>query len=512
MAKILLEMKNITKTFPGVKALDNVNLQVEEGEIHALVGENGAGKSTLMNVLSGIYPYGTYEGDIIYDGEVCNFNTIKDSEEKGIVIIHQELALVPYMTIGENMFLGNERGKKGAIDWNETYAEADKYLKMVGLSESSRTLVKELGTGKQQMVEIAKALAKHAKLLILDEPTSSLNESDSKALLDLMLKFKKEGMTSIIISHKLNEVAYVADKITVVRDGSTIETLDKHTTEISEDRIIKGMVGRELTDRFPKRHDVKIGDINMEVDNWTVYHPLYPERKVVDNVSLNVRKGEVVGIYGLMGAGRTELAMSVFGHAYGTGISGTLKLDGKEVHLKNIKDAIKHKIAYVTEDRKGNGLVLSNSIKINTTLANLDSISPNKIVDPDKEYQVAVEYKEKLKTKTPSVEQKVGNLSGGNQQKVLLAKWMFADPDVLILDEPTRGIDVGAKYEIYCIINDLVAAGKSVIMISSELPEVLGMSDRIYIMNEGRFVGELNAEEATQELIMSNILKSGEGA
>ena len=420
-----------------------------------------------MNVLSGIYPYGTYEGDIIYDGEVCNFNTIKDSEEKGIVIIHQELALVPYMTIGENMFLGNERGKKGAIDWNETYAEADKYLKMVGLSESSRTLVKELGTGKQQMVEIAKALAKHAKLLILDEPTSSLNESDSKALLDLMLKFKKEGMTSIIISHKLNEVAYVADKITVVRDGSTIETLDKHTTEISEDRIIKGMVGRELTDRFPKRHDVKIGDINMEVDNWTVYHPLYPERKVVDNVSLNVRKGEVVGIYGLMGAGRTELAMSVFGHAYGTGISGTLKLDGKEVHLKNIKDAIKHKIAYVTEDRKGNGLVLSNSIKINTTLANLDSISPNKIVDPDKEYQVAVEYKEKLKTKTPSVEQKVGNLSGGNQQKVLLAKWMFADPDVLILDEPTRGIDVGAKYEIYCIINDLVAAGKSVIMISS---------------------------------------------
>ena len=512
MAKILLEMKNITKTFPGVKALDNVNLQVEEGEIHALVGENGAGKSTLMNVLSGIYPYGTYEGDIIYDGEVCNFNTIKDSEEKGIVIIHQELALVPYMTIGENMFLGNERGKKGAIDWNETYAEADKYLKMVGLSESSRTLVKELGTGKQQMVEIAKALAKHAKLLILDEPTSSLNESDSKALLDLMLKFKKEGMTSIIISHKLNEVAYVADKITVVRDGSTIETLDKHTTEISEDRIIKGMVGRELTDRFPKRHDVKIGDINMEVDNWTVYHPLYPERKVVDNVSLNVRKGEVVGIYGLMGAGRTELAMSVFGHAYGTGISGTLKLDGKEVHLKNIKDAIKHKIAYVTEDRKGNGLVLSNSIKINTTLANLDSISPNKIVDPDKEYQVAVEYKEKLKTKTPSVEQKVGNLSGGNQQKVLLAKWMFADPDVLILDEPTRSIDVGAKYEIYCIINDLVAAGKSVIMISSELPEVLGMSDRIYIMNEGRFVGELNAEEATQELIMSNILKSGEGA
>ena len=512
MAKVLLEMKNITKTFPGVKALDNVNLKVEEGEIHALVGENGAGKSTLMNVLSGIYPYGTYEGDIIYNGEICKFHKIKDSEEKGIVIIHQELALVPYMSIGENMFLGNEQGKKNAIDWDKTYAEADKYLKMVGLSESSKTLIKEIGTGKQQLVEIAKALAKHAKLLILDEPTSSLNETDSKALLDLMLEFKKQGMTMIIITHKLNEVAYVADKITVIRDGSTIETMDKKTTEISEDRIIQGMVGREITDRVPKRHDVKIGDINMEVDNWTVYHPLYPERKVVDDVSINVRKGEVVGIYGLMGAGRTELAMSIFGQSYGTGITGTLKLNGKEVTLKNPQEAIKNKIAYVTEDRKGNGLVLSNPIKINTTLANLDSISKHKVIDKDKEYQVAEKYRQMLKTKCPSVEQNVGNLSGGNQQKVLLAKWMFTEPDVLILDEPTRGIEVGAKYVIYCIINDLVAAGKSVIMISSELPEVLGMSDRIYIMNAAKIVGELKAEEASQEIIMASILKSGKGA
>ena len=511
MAKVLLEMKNITKTFPGVKALDNVNLKVEEGEIHALVGENGAGKSTLMNVLSGIYPYGTYEGDIVYNGEICKFNKIKDSEEKGIVIIHQELALVPEMSIGENMFLGNEQGKKNAIDWDKTYAEADKYLKMVGLAESSKVLVKEIGTGKQQLVEIAKALAKQAKLLILDEPTSSLNETDSRALLDLMLEFKKQGMTMIIITHKLNEVAYVADKITVVRDGSTIETLDKHTTEISEDRIIQGMVGRELTNRFPKREGVMIGDINMEVDNWTVYHPLYPERKVVDNVSINVRKGEVVGIYGLMGAGRTELAMSIFGQSYGTGITGTLKLNGKEITLKTPKDAIKNKLAYVTEDRKGNGLVLSNPIKINTTLANLDSISNHKVIDKDKEYQVAEEYRQKLRTKCPSVEQNVGNLSGGNQQKVLLAKWMFTEPDVLILDEPTRGIDVGAKYEIYCIINDLVAAGKSVIMISSELPEVLGMSDRIYIMNAAKIVGELQAEDASQEIIMANILKSGKG-
>jgi len=508
LANVILEMKNITKTFPGVKALDNVNLKVEEGEIHALVGENGAGKSTLMNVLSGIYPYGTYEGDIIYDGEICKFNKIKDSEEKGIVIIHQELALIPYMTIGENMFLGNERGPSYALDWNETYGKADELLKTVGLKESSKTLVKDIGTGKQQLVEIAKALAKKVRLLILDEPTSSLNETDSKALLDLLLQFKKEGMTSIIISHKLNEVSYVADKITVIRDGATIETLDKKTDDISEDRIIKGMVGRDLTDRFPKRKDVEIGEVLMEVKDWNVYHPLYTERKVVDNVSINVKRGEVVGISGLMGAGRTELAMSIFGKSYGTNISGQLFINGKEVHLKNVSDAIKNKLAYVTEDRKGNGLILSNAIKINTTMANLDAVSKNTVIDTDKEYAVAVEYKDKLKTKCPTVEQLVGNLSGGNQQKVLLAKWMFANPDVLILDEPTRGIDVGAKYEIYCIINQLAAEGKSVIMISSELPEVLGMCDRIYVMNEGRIVGELDREEASQEVIMSHILKS----
>ena len=513
MAKIILEMKNITKTFPGVKALDNVNLKVEEGEIHALVGENGAGKSTLMNVLSGIYPYGTYEGDIIYNGEVCKFNTIKDSEGKGIVIIHQELALVPEMSIGENMYLGNERGRKAAIDWNTTYAEADKYLKMVGLTESSKVHVKEIGTGKQQLVEIAKALAKNAKLLILDEPTSSLNEEDSRALLDLMLGFKKQGMTMIIITHKLNEVSYVADKITVVRDGSTIETIDNAGHDIDEDRIIKGMVGREITNRFPPREGVKIGDVNLEVSGWTVQHPLYPERLVVNDASMYVRKGEVVGIYGLMGAGRTELAMSIFGQSYGNLKSGTLKLNGQEVRLKKNSpiDAIRHKIAYVTEDRKGNGLILSQSIKVNTSLANLDSIASGTVIDKDKEYQVAEEYREKLKTKTPSVEQLVGNLSGGNQQKVLLAKWMFAEPEVLILDEPTRGIDVGAKYEIYCIINDLAAAGKSVIVISSELPEVIGMSDRIYIMNASRIVGEMPASEATQENIMAVILQSGRG-
>lgn len=512
MAEYILEMNGITKTFPGVKALDNVNLKVKKGEIHALVGENGAGKSTLMNVLSGIYPYGSYEGDIVYDGEICKFKEIKDSEKKGIVIIHQELALVPYMTIAENMFLGNEQGKKMAIDWTKTYGRAEELMKKVGLKEDPHTLIKDIGVGKQQLVEIAKALAKDVKLLILDEPTASLNESDSQALLELMLEFKKQGMTSIIISHKLNEISYVADKITVIRDGSTIETMDKEVDDFSENRIIRGMVGRELSNRFPARENVKIGEICMEVDHWTVHHPMTPAKKVVDDVSFYVRRGEVVGISGLMGAGRTELAMSLFGHSYGTGISGTIKMNGKKVHLKNVRQAIDHKLAYVTEDRKGNGLILSNPIYTNTSLAKMDKVSRYGVIDKLKEVQIAEDYRQKLHTKAPSVYQNVGNLSGGNQQKVLLAKWMLTDPDVLILDEPTRGIDVGAKYEIYCIINDLVAAGKSVIIISSELPEVLGMSDRIYVMNEGKMVGEVDGKEATQEIIMSYIMKSGKGA
>lgn len=511
MAKIILEMKDITKTFPGVKALSHVNLEVDKGDIHALVGENGAGKSTLMNVLSGIYPYGTYEGEIIYEGELCQFKEINDSENKGIVIIHQELALVPHMSIGENMFLGNERRGKLGINWEETYSKADELLKVVGLKESSRTLIKDIGVGKQQLVEIAKALAKDVKLLILDEPTASLNESDSKALLDMLLSLKKQGVTSIIISHKLNEVSYVSDKITVIRDGQIIETIDKREMEISEERIIKGMVGREITNRFPKREKQELGEVGLEVKDWTVHHPIYSERKVVDHVSMYVRKGEVVGISGLMGAGRTELAMSLFGRSYGSDISGILVINGKEVELKNVQQAIEHKLAYVTEDRKGNGLILSNPIVVNTTMAKMDKVSKYCIIDKDKEMQAANEYKLKLKIKCPSVMQDVGNLSGGNQQKVLLSKWMFADPDVLILDEPTRGIDVGAKYEIYCIINDLVAAGKSVIMISSELAEILGICDRIYVMNEGKMVGEVSGEEATQETVMTQILKSGRG-
>lgn len=515
MAKVLLEMKEITKEFPGVKALDRVNLKVNEGEIHALCGENGAGKSTLMNILSGIYPFGSYEGEIHYDGKLCHFSNINDSEKLGIVIIHQELALIPYMTIGENMYLGNERGRKLAIDWNRTYGEADRYLKKVGLMESSRTRIKDIGAGKQQLVEIAKALAKNARLLILDEPTSSLNEEDSQALLELMLEFKAQGMTMIIISHKIGELAYVADKITILRDGSTIETLDNRalTGQIPEERIIRGMVGREITDRFPGRSRKVERTCALEVTHWSVNHPIYTERKVVDDVSLKVYKGEVVGIAGLMGAGRTELAMSIFGRSYGRNISGTLKIEGKEVVLSSVKDAIRHRLAYVTEDRKLNGLILKNSIQMNTTLANLAAVSEKTTgrIDRDREYQVASDYVERLQTKCRSVGQHVGNLSGGNMQKVLLAKWMFADPNILILDEPTRGIDVGAKYEIYCIINELVSMGKSVLMISSELPEILGMSDRIYIMNEGRMVGELTRQEASQEAIMGLILKAGKG-
>ena len=501
-------MRNITKEFPGVKALDQVNIVVEENEIHALCGENGAGKSTLMKVLSGIHPYGTYTGDIIYQGEECRFRTIKDSEHKGIVIIHQELALVPYLSIAENMFLGNERLKhSGIIDWDMTNAECAKYLKMVGLHENPRTLIKDIGVGKQQLVEIAKALAKNVKLLILDEPTSSLNEQDAKNLLDMLIRFKTQGITSILISHKLNEISYCSDKITIIRDGKTIETLVKGIDEISEPRIIKGMVGREMTNRFPQREH-HVGDVSLEIKNWNVYHPLFTERKVVDNVSITLRKGEVVGIAGLIGAGRTELCMSVFGHAYGHNVSGELYLDGKEIYLRDIPTAIEHGIMYVTEDRKGDGLIISDTIKHNISLARPAFISEHGIIDQDLETIKAKDYSEELRVKTPTVEQLVGNLSGGNQQKVLLAKSLFAEPDILMLDEPTRGVDVGAKYEIYEIINKMVSDGKSVLMVSSELPELLGMADRIYVMNEGHLVAEVqNDGNVTQEQIMGYILR-----
>ncbi len=502
----ILEMRNITKTFPGVKALDNVNLVVQEGEIQALVGENGAGKSTLMKVLSGVYPHGSYSGEIYFQGQECRFHDITDSEKLGIVIIHQELALIPTLSIAENLFLGHERAARGLINWNEVMAMSQELLKKVGLHESPTTLVDDIGVGKQQLVEIAKALAKKVKLLILDEPTASLNESDSEALLKLLLQFKAQGISSILISHKLNEVAKVADSITVLRDGATIETIDCHKDRITEERIIRGMVGRDLTHRFPPR-TANIGETIFEVRDWTAYHPLHSERKVVDNVNFHVGKGEVVGIAGLMGSGRTELAMSIFGRSYGTRISGTVYKHGQAVDMSTISKAIANGVVYATEDRKTFGLVLIEDVKNNTTLANLKAVAKNAVINQPKELNVANEYRDNLNIKCSSVLQKTINLSGGNQQKVVLSKWLFANPEILILDEPTRGIDVGAKYEIYTIINRLASEGKGIVVVSSELPEILGLCDRIYVMSEGKIIAEMPAAAASQEAIMTSIMQ-----
>jgi putative multiple sugar transport system ATP-binding protein len=510
MSKLILEMKNITKTFSSIKALDNVNLKVRSGEIHALVGENGAGKSTLMNVLSGIYPYGTYSGDIIFNSALCQFKEIKESEKLGIVIIHQELALIPYLSISENVFLGNEQAKTGVIDWNETTTKTKELLKLVGLNESPNALITNIGVGKQQLVEIARALAKDVKLLILDEPTAALNDEESNKLLELLMSLKKKGITSILISHKLNEISRVADRITVIRDGQSIETLEKGIDEITEDRIIKGMVGRDMLHRFPHR-EPKIGEIVMEVNDWNVDHPQH-DRKVINNVNIKLRSGEIIGLAGLMGAGRTELAMSIFGKSYGKKITGTVKLKGKPVDLSNVSKAIDSGIAYVTEDRKNYGLVLIDNIKNNITMANLKKISKNSVIGEHSENIVAEDFRKKFNIKSSSVLQKTGNLSGGNQQKVILSKWIFTDPEILILDEPTRGIDVGAKYEIYTIINQLADAGKSIIVISSEMPELLGLCDRIYVVNEGEIAGELSRSEATQESIMRCIMSHTKGA
>ena len=510
MSDYILEMNHITKEFSGVKALDDVNLKVKRGEIHALCGENGAGKSTLMNVLSGIYPFGTYTGDIMYNGELVKNHNIKDSEKKGIVIIHQELALSPYLSIAENVFMGNEQtSMRGVINWTATRSRAKEMLEKVGLGdENLEAPVNSLGVGKQQLIEIAKALAKKVDLLILDEPTAALNDEESAQLLEIMLKLKEQGITCIIISHKLNEISYVADSITVIRDGHTIETLIKGVDEFTEDRIIKGMVGRELTNRYPERTDCPIGDVVLEVKNWNVFNPEDASRQMLKNINIKVRAGEVVGLAGLMGAGRTEFAMSLFGREYGQKISGEVYMHGKQVKISSVKDAIENKIAYTSEDRKTYGLILINDIKWNMTLAALRGFfSKNGVVDSNNEILAAEKYKERINIKANSINQTVGSLSGGNQQKVVLAKWMLTEPDVLILDEPTRGIDVGAKYEIYCAINDLAKAGKAVIVISSEMPEIIGTCDRTYVLNEGRIAGELSKDELSQEKIMKCIMQ-----
>lgn len=501
MSDYILEMKSITKEFPGVKALTDVSFKVKRGEIHCLIGENGAGKSTLMKVLSGVYPHGTYSGDIVYDGNVQAFAKISDSVKTGIVIIYQELALFPDLTVYENIFAGNEVKRGAVVDWNRTIVEAQRMLHKVGLNVNPNMLIKELGVGKQQLVEIAKALSKDVKLLILDEPTAALNENDSENLLNLLFELKEQGITCIMISHKLKEVIAIADKATVLRDGRTICTLDAAKGEITENMIIKNMVGREIEDIYPKRTNKKFGDPIIEIRNWSAYD-VQLGRDVVKKVNMHVKKGEIVGIAGLMGSGRTELALSIFGNPKSYKLQGDLVVDGKQRSFHHTSDAIEAGIAYVTEDRKGDGLFLIQDIKSNVTVANLHAIARGGIINTNEEVKVANEYKRSMNVKAPSIEQIVGNLSGGNQQKVSLGKWLFVGPKLLILDEPTRGIDVGAKFEIYTIMNKLIEEGMSIIMISSELGEVLGMSDRIYVMAEGSIKGELPIEQADQEKIM----------
>jgi len=502
MSEPILQMVGIGKTFGPVRALSDVTMTVMPAEIHAICGENGAGKSTLMNVLSGLYPHGSYTGEILYQGSEAKFKSLRDSEADGIVIIHQELGLSPYLSIGENIFLGNERARGGVIDWGTTMGEAAALMRRVGLRENPSTRVVDIGVGKQQLVEIAKALAKDVKLLILDEPTAALNDDDSAHLLGLMRALRDEGVTQIIISHKLNEIMEIADAITIIRDGSVVETIPNDGAEgVNEQRIIRSMVGRPLDNRFPPR-DPHLGEELLRIEDWTVHHPEDTHRVVVDSASLSVRAGEVVGIAGLMGAGRTELAMSLFGHQYGSRISGRVFKSGQEIATDSVPKAIANGIAYVSEDRKKYGVNLIAEIRHNVTSAALQKVSGHGVINKGDEDHVAHNYRTKLRIRSASVQQAVKNLSGGNQQKVVLSKWMFTDPDVLILDEPTRGIDVGAKYEIYQIINELAASGKAVIVISSELPELLGVCDRIYTLSEGRITGQLARGEATQESLM----------
>jgi len=506
----ILEMRGITKEFPGVRALDNVNFKVKNGEIHCLVGENGAGKSTLMKVLSGVYKFGSYSGDIVYNGQVQQFQSTKDSENAGIAIISQELALVPELTVYENIFFGHEIMHGKTINWNETIIQAREMLKKVRLDVNPSRKVRELGVGQQQLVEIAKALSKKAKLLILDEPTASLNEDDSQNLLQLLRDLQAEGVTSIMISHRLKEVVNIADTITVLRDGATICSMEATGGKVAEGEIIKHMVGREIDNVYPKREKIEPGEVALELKDWTVFDPKQ-DRVILDHINIKLRKGEVVGLSGLMGAGRTELALSVFGNTpkYKL-LEGEIYVEGKKVDFKTPRDATKAGLAYVSEDRKHNGLILIQDVKFNVTIANLDKLLERNVVNENEEIIQVNEYKKSLNIKTPSIKQLVGNLSGGNQQKVQIAKWLFAEPKVLILDEPTRGIDVGAKYEIYTIINRLVKEGYSVLMISSDLPEILGMSDRIYVMAEGSITGELSAEEANEQNIMAMATKTEE--
>ncbi|MDR6226865.1 xylose ABC transporter ATP-binding protein [Desmospora profundinema] len=493
-----LEMKDVSKTFPGVKALDNVNFAVKKGEIHALCGENGAGKSTLIKILSGLYPAGTFEGEIRINGKPVSFSDIRDAERTGIAIIHQELALVKEMTVGENIFLGAEPSIGPVVHWDHIYREANRLLQEVGLKEiGAEEIVGHLGIGQQQLVEIAKALSKQADILLLDEPTAALTDTEVQVLIGILRQLRERGVTCIYISHKLDEVFAIADSITVLRDGRSVGT--HPVQEWTEERVIAHMVGRELTDRYPEP-DRTPGDVVFSVHDYTVWHPQDGSEKI-HGVSLQVRRGEIVGVAGLMGAGRTELMASLFG-AYPGKSAGEIRMNGQKIRIRSTADAIRHGLAFVTEDRKRTGLVLGMDVKTNTSLAHLDRLHQFGVLRENEEVRLAEQYSRELRVKTPSMETAVGTLSGGNQQKVVLAKWLMTRPQLLILDEPTRGIDVGAKFEIYQIMNRLAREGVSILMVSSELPEVLGMSDRIYVMCEGRITAEWTREEATQEKIM----------
>ncbi len=502
MENYILEMQDITKTFPGVVALNKVSFKVKRGEIHCLVGENGAGKSTLMKVLSGIYPHGDYEGSLLVEGEEQRFRSVRDSEEAGIAIISQELALMPELPVYENIFFGHEIMKGRLIDWNRTIIEADKILKRIKLNINPAEKVGNLRVGHQQLVEIGQTLSKNARVVILDEPTSSLNEAESENLLELLRGLKAEGVTIIMISHRLAEVVEIADTITVLRDGATICSMDATQAPVTEREIVKHMVGREIENIYPERDSEISDEVVFEVRNWSVNDPK-TGRPLLKDINLNVRRGEIVGLAGLMGAGRTELALSLFGNTPGFQLTeGEVRVDGKQTTLKTPMAALKQGVAYATEDRKRDGLILIQDVKFNITVSNLTGIMRNKMINEKEEIVVANRYKEELDIRTPTVQQKVLNLSGGNQQKVSLARQLFTEPRLLILDEPTRGIDVGAKYEIYSLMNQMVADGMSIIMISSELLEIIGMSDRVYVMADGRITGELDKEAFSEESIM----------
>ncbi len=502
MSSLLLEMRQITKTFPGVRALHDVNFKVKRCEIHCLVGENGAGKSTLMKVLSGYYPYGQYSGDIIFEGKKQQFYSIKDSEKAGIAIISQEIELIPELSIFENIFFGHEIMKGHVIDWNQTIMQANEILKRVKLNVNPSTKVRDLSVGNKQLVEISKALSKKAKLIILDEPTSSLTEEESKNLLQLLRELKAEGVTVIMISHRLKEVVSIADTITVLRDGETICSLDATKSKINEGDIIKHMVGREIENIYPPKMKINIGEKRFEIRNWTAFDSR-KKRIVLEEINLFVREKEIIGLAGLMGSGRTELALSIFGNVPNYRIlSGDILLDGKRIQIRNPREALNFGIAYVTEDRKQNGLFLIQDISFNITISNLEPLLNGWVLNENEEIVAVNEMKNALDIRSKSIRQKVVYLSGGNQQKVSMAKVLFTNPQVLILDEPTRGIDVGAKYEIYSLINKMTADGKSIIMISSELSELIGMCDRIYVMSDGRINGMLNKNEFTEQKIM----------